>query len=218
MYISLNAYLFFILGKTVQKRQSGQSHQQCVSRTVLVLPLPSSGPGWGGLGRFLTFQRLRSFPHQPPRRALLLFQTYMLMLYSTLPRSQYDYTLPQVSFSTAGHHKHITLTFNPTVRLTSPRFSDTFVGFCLLTAAVVSLSVKCLTRMLLKAPTSPCPSPCSCFWQHTTTRRYEHRQPHTGLIISRSTQLGVVSPKVAHSFQLIPFWAACLHVEDSGGV
>uniref|UniRef100_A0A3P9MQJ9 Nodal modulator n=1 Tax=Oryzias latipes TaxID=8090 RepID=A0A3P9MQJ9_ORYLA len=40
--------------------------------------------------------------------------TYMLMLYSTLPRSQYDYTLPQVSFSTAGHHKHVTLTFNPT--------------------------------------------------------------------------------------------------------
>uniref|UniRef100_A0A3P9MQS5 Nodal modulator n=1 Tax=Oryzias latipes TaxID=8090 RepID=A0A3P9MQS5_ORYLA len=41
-------------------------------------------------------------------------ETYMLMLYSTLPRSQYDYTLPQVSFSTAGHHKHVTLTFNPT--------------------------------------------------------------------------------------------------------
>ncbi|KAF6716052.1 Nodal modulator 1 [Oryzias melastigma] len=41
-------------------------------------------------------------------------ETYVLMLYSTLSRSQYDYTLPQVSFSTSGHHKHVTLTFNPT--------------------------------------------------------------------------------------------------------
>lgn len=46
----------------------------------------------------------------------LLFQTYVLMLYSTLSRSQYDFTLPQVSFTSTGYHKHITLTFNPTVR------------------------------------------------------------------------------------------------------
>ncbi|KAG7485675.1 nodal modulator 1-like [Solea senegalensis] len=41
-------------------------------------------------------------------------ETYILMLYSTLSRSQYDFTLPQVSFTSSGHHKHITLTFNPT--------------------------------------------------------------------------------------------------------
>nr|XP_020498466.1 LOW QUALITY PROTEIN: nodal modulator 1-like [Labrus bergylta] len=39
---------------------------------------------------------------------------YVLMLYSTLSRSQYDFTLPQVSFTSNGYHKHITLTFNPT--------------------------------------------------------------------------------------------------------
>ncbi|KAM6972753.1 BOS complex subunit NOMO1 [Aplochiton taeniatus] len=38
---------------------------------------------------------------------------YVLMLYSTLARSQYDFTLPQVSFTSTGYHKHITLTFNP---------------------------------------------------------------------------------------------------------
>ncbi|KAM4584395.1 BOS complex subunit NOMO1 [Odontesthes bonariensis] len=41
-------------------------------------------------------------------------ESYVLMLYSTLSRSQYDYTLPQVSFTSSGYHKHITLTFNPT--------------------------------------------------------------------------------------------------------
>lgn len=39
------------------------------------------------------------------------------MLYSTLSRTQYDFTLPQVTFTSSGYHKHITLTFNPTVRL-----------------------------------------------------------------------------------------------------
>lgn len=43
-------------------------------------------------------------------------QSYVLMLYSTLSRSQYDFTLPQVSFTSSGYHKHVTLTFNPTVR------------------------------------------------------------------------------------------------------
>lgn len=42
------------------------------------------------------------------------------MLHSTLSRSQYDFTLPQVSFTSSGFHKHITLTFNPTVRLRPP--------------------------------------------------------------------------------------------------
>ncbi|CAB1453575.1 unnamed protein product [Pleuronectes platessa] len=41
-------------------------------------------------------------------------ETYVLMLYSTLSRSQYDFTLPQVSFTSNGYSKHITLTFNPT--------------------------------------------------------------------------------------------------------
>ncbi|XP_061844241.1 BOS complex subunit NOMO1 [Nerophis lumbriciformis] len=39
---------------------------------------------------------------------------YVLMLYSTLSRTQYDFTLPQVSFTSTGYHKHVTLTFNPT--------------------------------------------------------------------------------------------------------
>ncbi|XP_039651536.1 nodal modulator 1 [Perca fluviatilis] len=41
-------------------------------------------------------------------------ESYVLMLYSTLSRSQYDFTLPQVTFTSNGYHKHVTLTFNPT--------------------------------------------------------------------------------------------------------
>ncbi|XP_041789100.1 LOW QUALITY PROTEIN: nodal modulator 1 [Chelmon rostratus] len=41
-------------------------------------------------------------------------ESYVLMLYSTLSRSQYDFTLPQVTFTSGGYHKHVTLTFNPT--------------------------------------------------------------------------------------------------------
>ncbi|XP_056891025.1 BOS complex subunit NOMO1 [Takifugu flavidus] len=41
-------------------------------------------------------------------------ETFVLMLYSTLSRTQYDFTLPQVTFTSSGYHKHITLTFNPT--------------------------------------------------------------------------------------------------------
>lgn len=40
----------------------------------------------------------------------------MVLLDSTLPRSQYEYVLPQVSFTALGYHKHITLVFSPTVR------------------------------------------------------------------------------------------------------
>ncbi|KAJ8246016.1 hypothetical protein GJAV_G00262750 [Gymnothorax javanicus] len=40
--------------------------------------------------------------------------SYVLMLDSTLSRSQFDYSLPQVSFTATGYHKHVTLTFNPT--------------------------------------------------------------------------------------------------------
>uniref|UniRef100_A0A8C9RQ87 NODAL modulator 1 n=2 Tax=Scleropages formosus TaxID=113540 RepID=A0A8C9RQ87_SCLFO len=40
-------------------------------------------------------------------------ENYVLMLYTTLSSSQYEYTLPQVSFTSTGYHKHVTLTFNP---------------------------------------------------------------------------------------------------------
>ncbi|XP_073447228.1 BOS complex subunit NOMO3-like isoform X1 [Aquarana catesbeiana] len=55
------------------------------------------------------------FFHFPP--LLRDGETYVVQLDSTLPKSQYDYTLPQISFSTHGYHKHITLTFNPTRKL-----------------------------------------------------------------------------------------------------
>lgn len=47
-----------------------------------------------------------------------MFQSYVLTLYSTLSRTQYDFTLPQVTFTSSGFHKHVSLTFNPTVRPT----------------------------------------------------------------------------------------------------
>ncbi|XP_051568464.1 nodal modulator 1-like [Myxocyprinus asiaticus] len=40
-------------------------------------------------------------------------ESYVLMLDTSLSRSQYDFKLPQVSFTSSGYHKHITLTFNP---------------------------------------------------------------------------------------------------------
>lgn len=43
-------------------------------------------------------------------------QNYVVVLGSTLPRSQYDYALPQASFAAVGYQKHITLVFSPTVR------------------------------------------------------------------------------------------------------
>lgn len=53
------------------------------------------------------------------RHRFFALQSYVLMLYSTLSRSQFDFTLPQVSFTSSGYHKHVTLTFNPTVRHSS---------------------------------------------------------------------------------------------------
>ncbi|XP_062854165.1 BOS complex subunit NOMO1 [Trichomycterus rosablanca] len=44
-------------------------------------------------------------------------ESYVLMLDTTLPRSQYDFKLPQVSFTSSGYHKHVTLTFNPNRKL-----------------------------------------------------------------------------------------------------
>ncbi|XP_017337862.1 nodal modulator 1 [Ictalurus punctatus] len=44
-------------------------------------------------------------------------ESYVLMLDTNLPRSQYDFKLPQVSFTSSGYHKHVTLTFNPTRKL-----------------------------------------------------------------------------------------------------
>uniref|UniRef100_A0A8C0R6K3 Nodal modulator 1-like n=1 Tax=Canis lupus dingo TaxID=286419 RepID=A0A8C0R6K3_CANLU len=55
------------------------------------------------------------FFHFPP--LLRDGQNYVVLLDSTLPRSQYDYVLPQVSFTAVGYHKHITLIFNPTRKL-----------------------------------------------------------------------------------------------------
>lgn len=53
------------------------------------------------------------FFHFPP--LLRDGENYVVLLDSTLPRSQYDYVLPQVSFAAVGYHKHITLVFSPTV-------------------------------------------------------------------------------------------------------
>uniref|UniRef100_A0A8D0GN98 Prealbumin-like fold domain-containing protein n=1 Tax=Sphenodon punctatus TaxID=8508 RepID=A0A8D0GN98_SPHPU len=55
------------------------------------------------------------FFHFPP--LLRDGENYVVVLDSTLSKSQYDYTLPQVSFTTMGYHKHITLVFNPTRKL-----------------------------------------------------------------------------------------------------
>lgn len=55
------------------------------------------------------------FFHFPP--LLRDGQNYVVVLGSTLPRSQYDYALPQASFAAVGYQKHITLVFSPTRRL-----------------------------------------------------------------------------------------------------
>lgn len=52
-----------------------------------------------------------------PELSVLHPQNYVVLLDSTLPRSQYDYILPQVSFTAVGYHKHITLVFSPTVSM-----------------------------------------------------------------------------------------------------
>uniref|UniRef100_A0A672M8U2 Nodal modulator 1-like n=1 Tax=Sinocyclocheilus grahami TaxID=75366 RepID=A0A672M8U2_SINGR len=44
-------------------------------------------------------------------------ESYVLMLDTSLSHSQYDYKLPQVSFTSSGYHKHVTLTFNPKRRI-----------------------------------------------------------------------------------------------------
>ncbi|XP_044289374.1 nodal modulator 1-like isoform X2 [Varanus komodoensis] len=45
-------------------------------------------------------------------------ENYVVLLDSTLSKSQYDYTPPQVSFSTVGYQKHIVLFFQPTRKMT----------------------------------------------------------------------------------------------------
>ncbi|CAM5086897.1 unnamed protein product [Natator depressus] len=55
------------------------------------------------------------FFHFPP--LLRDGENYVVLLDSTLSKSQYDYTLPQVSFTATGYHKHITLVFSPTRKL-----------------------------------------------------------------------------------------------------
>ncbi|TRZ04195.1 hypothetical protein DNTS_011991 [Danionella cerebrum] len=44
-------------------------------------------------------------------------ESYVLMLDTSLSRSQYDFKLPQVSFTSSGFHKHVTLTFSPTRKI-----------------------------------------------------------------------------------------------------
>ncbi|RMC17742.1 hypothetical protein DUI87_05407 [Hirundo rustica rustica] len=58
---------------------------------------------------------LSLFFHFPP--LLRDGENYVVLLDSTLSKSQYDYTLPQVSFTAVGYHKHITLVFSPTRKL-----------------------------------------------------------------------------------------------------
>uniref|UniRef100_A0A663EUP4 Uncharacterized protein n=1 Tax=Aquila chrysaetos chrysaetos TaxID=223781 RepID=A0A663EUP4_AQUCH len=58
---------------------------------------------------------LSLFFHFPP--LLRDGENYVVLLDSTLSKSQYDYTLPQVSFTAIGYHKHITLIFSPTRKL-----------------------------------------------------------------------------------------------------
>lgn len=55
------------------------------------------------------------FFHFPP--LLRDGENYVVLLDSTLSKSQYDYILPQVSFTAIGYHKHITLVFSPTRKL-----------------------------------------------------------------------------------------------------
>ncbi|NXU58096.1 NOMO1 protein, partial [Turnix velox] len=58
---------------------------------------------------------LSLFFHFPP--LLRDGENYVVLLDSTLSKAQYDYTLPQVSFTAIGYHKHITLVFSPTRKL-----------------------------------------------------------------------------------------------------
>ncbi|XP_064415226.1 BOS complex subunit NOMO3 isoform X2 [Latimeria chalumnae] len=55
------------------------------------------------------------FFHFPP--LLRDGENFIVMLDSVLPKSQYDYTLPHVSFSATGYHKHVSLSFHPTRKL-----------------------------------------------------------------------------------------------------
>lgn len=70
-------------------------------------------PKCGSLGLDFAFHLL--FQSCCSNQDLLCAQNYVVLLDSTLPRSQYEYILPQVSFTAAGYHKHITLIFSPTV-------------------------------------------------------------------------------------------------------
>ena len=64
-----------------------------------------------------------------PELSGLYQQNYIVLLDSTFPRSQYDYVLPQVSFTAVGYHKHITLVFSPTVSKCVEGMSSASAGF-----------------------------------------------------------------------------------------
>lgn len=74
------------------------------------------------------------------------------MLYSTLSRSQYDYSLPQVSFTSTGYHKHVTLTFNPTVRFSSLFYLFIFFHFRLFVLKQTKKTVSMLCFRQRKLP------------------------------------------------------------------
>ncbi|XP_032896163.1 nodal modulator 1-like [Amblyraja radiata] len=55
------------------------------------------------------------FFHFPP--LLRDGENYVVVLESTLPKSLYEYSLPQISFSATGYHKHVTFLFTPSRKL-----------------------------------------------------------------------------------------------------
>jgi len=66
----------------------------------------------------------------------------VVLLDSALSKSQYDYTLPQVSFTATGYHKHITLIFSPTV-------STKYLNVQVFTMRAMSGSTACMFFVVL---------------------------------------------------------------------
>ncbi|KAK3877987.1 hypothetical protein Pcinc_017343 [Petrolisthes cinctipes] len=57
-------------------------------------------------------------------------RTYFLRLESSLPKSQYEYTIPAITFIADSAFKHLSLTFKPTLRSVDTEMSQgTVVGF-----------------------------------------------------------------------------------------
>lgn len=57
-------------------------------------------------------------------------RTYFLRLESNLPKSQYEYTVPEITFVADSAFKHLSLSFKPTLRSVDTEMSQgTVVGF-----------------------------------------------------------------------------------------